>query len=199
MGENRGSSHYCHGNTDKSNSTANTTLCESFSETEPKTGRNGDMERRVWRSPHIAYIYPPVYNMGQGQEGRAPFRGQEESVCPVPPSAEKDTKHAGWLGHREQERLVQKGTQKMALPCSTHIAWDTGIYFEMQGTPILFSLGSRWIIAANPKYQESQVTLHSTRPLPFHVPALVSSTLCFFQSSLLAPSLSFSALLSFLL
>lgn len=94
MGENRGSSHYCHGNTDKSNSAANTTLCEFFSETEPKTGRNGDMKPRVWgslRQPAsllLCLVCATLCRKGC-------------NVCPW-------LVHAGCLGHREQQRLVQR-------------------------------------------------------------------------------------------
>lgn len=97
------------------------------------------MEPGVRGSPQAACVYPPAYREHQGQEGRAPFRGQADPICPVPPWAERDVECAhglymtvGWVtGSRRG--WFRRWTQKGARPCSTHIAWDPGIYCEMAG------------------------------------------------------------------
>lgn len=96
-------SHYCHGNTDKSNSAANTTLCESFSEIEPKTGRNGNMKSRVWGSPQAACISPPVSSTRDRKEAFL-SEAEESLYAQCAPSAERDVKcpsdlymQVGWV------------------------------------------------------------------------------------------------------
>lgn len=141
---------------------ANTTLCESFSELEPKKGRNRGMKPRAQGSAQAASIYPPVSALGPGWKRRAPFAGHHLSLgadqgaptYPVLPSAERDVKCAhglymqvGWVTRSREVQTVD--TEGVSALLNTYYVGPRGPLSN--GRPYLAcSLWARWIPRAHP-------------------------------------------------